>query len=196
MQNDSPTKKLPFCKMAGFKGLIRGSSRYKMAHFFTKMAPKTVLRSCISKWKWAQGLIWQMQVRRDDQSRCPSFVGSGLEERDIDRSFPSLQMVHAHIHKGSHRKTTQKSFYSQKLLCTGAFNTHRSFRHRRLYTEKLLHRAAFTHRNFYTQMFLHTGTGACTSRSFCREAFAPTSSFSHIDTFTQRSFFTEKLLHT
>ena len=124
-----------------------------------------------------------------------SFVGSGLEERDIDRSFPSLQMVHAHIHKGSHRKTTQKSFYSQKLLCTGAFNTHRSFRHRRLYTEKLLHRAAFTHRTFYTQMLLHTGTGACTSRSFCKEAFAPTSSFSHIDTFAQRSFFTEKLLH-
>ena len=48
---------------------------------------------------------------------------------------------------------TQRSFYTfytKKLLRTGAFT------HRRFYTQMLLHTDAFTHRHFHSQMLLHT----------------------------------------
>ena len=147
--------------MAGFKGLIRGSSRYKMAHFFTKMAPKTVLRSCISKWKWAQGLIWQMQVRRDDQSRCPP--NSRVASLAVDsRKETSIEVFHlfrwythtytrAHTEKLHRQVFTHKSFCAQELLThTEALDTD-AFTQRSFYTERLLHTEPFIHRCSYTQ---------------------------------------------
>ena len=55
-------------------------------------------------------------------------------------------------------------FYTEKLLCTGAFT------HRRLYTQKLVHTEAFTHRNFCTEKPLHTDAFPQKNR-FHRAAF-------------------------
>ena len=109
---------------------------------------------------------------------------------------------------------THRSFYTQNLLHTEAFDTqrlwhteaftHRSFytnafTHRSFYTQKLLHIDAFTHRNLYTQKLLHTET--FTHRSFLHaDAFAHRSFYTqellHKEAFTHRSFYTQKLLHT
>ena len=64
-----------------------------------------------------------------------------------------------HTHKLFHR-----SFFTEKLLSTGAFT------HRRLYTQKLVHTEAFTHRSFYTEKPLHTDAFPQKNR-FHRAAF-------------------------
>ena len=69
-----------------------------------------------------------------------------------------------------------RRLYTQALLHTDAFN--------RFYTQTLLHTDPFTERPFYTQMLLHT------HRHFY------TKTLPHTDAFTHRRFYTKTLLHT
>jgi len=91
---------------------------------------------------------------------------------------------------GTHK---HRRFYTQTLLHADAF-THRS-----VYTQTLLHTEGFTHRCFYTQTLLHTDT-------FTHRRFTHTDAFIHRDFYTQtllhteacthRSFYTQTLSHT
>ena len=72
------------------------------------------------------------------------------------------------------RAYTHRSFYEKERFHTS------DFKHKSVYTQKLLHRKPFTHRSYYTEERLHTGTFAqksvytqklldrdhCTHRSF------------------------------
>ena len=66
-------------------------------------------------------------------------------EKPLHRKSFTHNSFYTHTHKLFHR-----SFYTEKLLSTGAFT------HKRLYTQKLVHTEAFTHRSFYTEKPLHT----------------------------------------
>ena len=72
---------------------------------------------------------------------------------------------------------THRRLYTQKLL-------HRRFLHKRFYTQKLLHTDTFTHRNFYTQTLLHTDTLThSTQKLLSRRVYT--------DAFTHRSLHTQ-----
>ena len=73
------------------------------------------------------------------------------------------QRIFFHTEAFTH-KLFHRSFYTEKVLSTGAFP------HRRLYTQKLVHTEAFTHRSFYTEKPLHTDAFPQKNR-FHRAAF-------------------------
>ena len=94
---------------------------------------------------------------------------------------------------GKHR-----SLHTQTLLHNNVFHTD-TFTHRRLtqkgfYTQKLAHTEAFTHRSFYIHRILHTETFTHTHTHFDTQSY--TQKLSHTEAFTDRSFRTQKLLHT
>ena len=76
---------------------------------------------------------------------------------------------------------TSRSLYTQNSLHEEGL-TERVFTHRRVCTQKLLHREAFTQRRFYTQKHLHTAS-FYTHRGFYTQ-----------ELFTHRRFYTEKSL--
>ena len=95
------------------------------------------------------------------------------------RSLHTQTLLHNnvfHTDTFTHRRLTQKGFYTQKLAHTEAF-THRSF-----YIHRILHTETFTH--------THTLTHRVTHRSFHTQKLLQTEAFAH------RSFYTQTLSHT
>ena len=83
---------------------------------------------------------------------------------------------------------THRRLYTQKLL-------HRRFLHKRFYTQKLLHTDTFTRRNFYTQTLLHTDTLThSTQKLLSRRVY--TDAFTHRSLHTQHAeaLYTQKKL--
>ena len=92
--------------------------------------------------------------------------------------------THPFTHRGVYRQTlehiTHRHFYTQP------------FRHKRFYTQILLHTNAFTHRSFYTESFWTTEP--FTHRHLTHRPFY-TQTLLHTYTFTHIRFYTQTLLH-
>ena len=97
------------------------------------------------------------------------------------RSLHTQTLLHNnvfHTDTFTHRRLTQKGFYTQKLAHTEAF-THRSF-----YIHRILHTETFTHTHTLWHTELHTE--AFTHRSFYRQKLSHTEAFTHKHFHTQR----------
>ena len=138
------------------------------------------------------------------------------EELLHTKAFTHRKLLHSHrgfyteksLHKGAFytQKVLHRAVFTPRSFCTqtsGSFFTQnflheeglteRVFTHRRVCTQKLLHRKAFTQRSFYTRKLLHTVKSL--HRRFTQRSFH-TQKLLHKEVFTQSCFYIQKLLHT